>query len=146
MITYKEYPTHTKTYVVVHYTGNGVMEDRFVEHEVVYETNNKKDAEQKAKELTIKHNTKKEIKSTWKSHTYMVHVNTSSKKGNKLYDEWSIKFNDKIEYAQNHPDEYSRHDVGEYVVYSMKCSGWGCDNTKSSFDFYKSGFMIPLNQ
>lgn len=143
---YKEYPEICNTYVVVHYTGNGVIEDRYVEHEVAYSTNNKKDANRKAKELEQQNNTKSELKSTWLSNTYMVHINSATPEGVKLYNAWSNKFNDKIQYAKDHPEIYDQFERGDMTFYVMK--GFVCneDATLKSLDLSSSGFIMPLNK
>lgn len=144
MIT-KEYPKINNVYVVVHYTGNGVMEDRYVEHEVVYSTNNKKDALLKAKEFELNNNTKAEIDSTWLSNTYMVHVNTNTTKGKKLHDEASNRFKDKIQYAKDHPEIYDTFQRNGVTFYTMKGFVVKEDTILSSLQFSQSGFIMPLN-
>lgn len=62
---YSEYENCTKVYVVVHNTGSGVIEDPYIEHEVVFETDFFGEAKAKALELRLKYNSKAEIESTW---------------------------------------------------------------------------------
>lgn len=141
---YKEYSHIKDCYVVVHCTGNGVMEDRYVEQGIVYSSNDKKKCERKIKQLTKENNTPQQIKSTWLDNTYMLCINSSSEKGEMLYREWSKKFKDEIEYAKAHPELYDVRERGKMTLYTMK--GFVCneDTTLSSLDFTKSGFIIPM--
>jgi len=36
-MNYKSYEGYSKTYILVHNTGTGVMEDPYIEHDVVHE-------------------------------------------------------------------------------------------------------------
>ena len=90
-MTYKEYIGLTKTYVVVYVTGLGIMEDNFIEHNVVFETDDECEANKKAQELTKQNNTIDEINSTWYRNRFHVNINTSTKKGKVLLNEFRNK-------------------------------------------------------
>lgn len=96
IMTYKDYIGFKKTYVVVYVTGTGVMEDIYINHEVVFESNDKGEADTKAEELTKQNNSIGEIQSTWYRNRYHVNVNTLSKGGKKLLKEFEKSFDDKI--------------------------------------------------
>ena len=96
-MTYKDYEGFTKTYVVVYVTGTGVMEDNFIEHDVVFETNNKDEAESKANELKIHNNSPADIESTWYSNRYHVNINTLSEMGKKLLEKFQSDFDERLQ-------------------------------------------------
>jgi len=91
-MNYKNYEGFTKTYIVVCVTGNGVMEDNFIDHDIVFESNDKGEADSKANELTLKNNSFAEIQSTWYSHRYQVNINTLSDGGKLLYKKFEQEF------------------------------------------------------
>jgi hypothetical protein len=95
-MNYKDYKGCFKTYVVVHNTGFGTMEANFVEHDVVYETDDYGDATSKALEFKIQNNTPSEIQSSWCNNTYHVNVNTLSEQGNVLFERFSQICKDRI--------------------------------------------------
>jgi predicted transcriptional regulator len=95
-MTYAEYKGFKKTYVVVYVTGTGVMEDNFIDHDVVFESNDKGEADEKAKELTMKNNSIAEIESTWYRNRYQVNINTLSKKGKELLKKFENDFDEKL--------------------------------------------------
>jgi hypothetical protein len=90
---YKDYEGFTKTYVIVYVTGTGCMEDNFIDHDVVFETDNKDEAESKANELKIHNNSPADIESTWYRNRYHVNINTLSEMGKKLLEEFRNDFN-----------------------------------------------------
>lgn len=96
-MTYKDYDGFTKTYVVVYVTGTGVMEDNFIEHNVVFETNDKGEADSKAEELEMQNNSEADIKSTWYSNRFHVNINTLSEGGKKLHEKFKSDFDQKIQ-------------------------------------------------
>lgn len=81
---YKDYIGYTKTYVVCRNEGFGVMEAPYEEKEVVFETDDKDEAESMATKLKIENNTPEEIKSSWVPNTYRVNINTLSEEGAKM--------------------------------------------------------------
>jgi len=89
---YKDYNGYTKTYVIVHVTGNGVIEDPFIDHSVVFETNNKNEANSKVKKLTLENNSIAEIESSWYNNRYHININTLSKNGANLYKQFNKEF------------------------------------------------------
>lgn len=113
---YSEYKNCTKVYVVVHNTGSGVMEDPYIEHEVVYETDFLKEAETRASELKLKHNSEAEIESTWCSNTYHINVNTLSDKGKKLKEVASKKFDELLKTGMKN-GKYNVHKVGDLTFF-----------------------------
>lgn len=96
-MTYKDYDGFTKTYVVVYVTGTGVMEDNFIDHDVVFETDDKGEADSKAEELKIQNNSPADIKSTWYRNRYHVNINTLSDGGKKLYEKFKSDYNERIQ-------------------------------------------------
>jgi hypothetical protein len=90
-MTYKDYKGFTKAFVIVYVTGNGTMESKFTEHHVVFESDDKEEADEKAWELTLKNNRIGEIKSSWYNNRYHVNVNTLSDKGRMLLSEFDKK-------------------------------------------------------
>ena len=96
-MTYKDYKGFTKTYVVVYVTGTGVMEDNFIEHDVVFETDNKEEADKKAEELKTYNNSPADIESTWYRNRYHVNVNTLSEGGKKLGEKFKNDFNERLQ-------------------------------------------------
>tara|TARA_R100000655_G_C2889622_1_gene176834 strand:+ start:170 stop:538 length:369 start_codon:yes stop_codon:yes gene_type:complete len=96
-MTYKDYEGFTKTYVVVYVTGTGVMEDNFIDHSVVFQTDDKREAEIKAEELKIQNNSPVEIESTWYRNRYHVNVNILSKGGKRLYEKFKCDFDERIQ-------------------------------------------------
>lgn len=97
---YKDYIGFTKTYVVVHNTGFGVMEANYIEKEVVFETNYIDEAYSKSIEFRNKNNTEEEIKSSWIPNTYWVNVNTLNIEGQKLYKILRNEVEEKIKLAK----------------------------------------------
>jgi len=96
-MTYKDYDGFTKTYVVVYVTGTGVMEDNFIDHDVVFETDDKGEADSKAEELKIQNNSPVDIESTWYRNRYHVNINTLSEGGKKLYEKFKSDFDERIQ-------------------------------------------------
>jgi hypothetical protein len=114
---YSEYKNYTKVYVVVHNTGTGVMEDPYIEHEVVYETDFLEEAEAKASELKLKHNSKAEIESTWCSNTYHINVNILSDKGKELKEKFSKEFDERLKMGMKN-SKYNVHKVGDLTFFT----------------------------
>jgi len=113
---YMEYNGFTKTYVVIHSTGTGVVEDQFIDHHVVYETDNIDEAKEKANELTKQNNTAEEIESTWYSNNYFVNVNILSKKGKELLKEFNYKFDEKLKKGLE-DGIYDKVKIGDITLY-----------------------------
>lgn len=119
---YKDYIGFTKTYVLVHNTGTGIMEDNYVERDVVYETDDYKDAENKSLELKLKNNTKSQIESNWCNNTYQINVNTLSDYGKKLCKEFVDNFYNKrntINISYNKTDEYELKINNSCILYPI---------------------------
>lgn len=93
---YKQYPNHTKAYIVVRMMGSGAQGDTFSEQEVCFETDDKIEAVAKIEELTIANNTPEEIKSSWKSNTFLMNINTCSEYGKKLEEDFSEIFEKRL--------------------------------------------------
>ena len=121
-MTYQDYEGFAKTYVVVYVTGTGVMEDNFVEHNVVFESNDKGEADAKANELTMKNNSIGEIQSTWYNNRYHVNVNTLSKGGKKLLKKFETEFDDKIKNMDK--SKYTKTKCNGMTFYIQKMPGW----------------------
>lgn len=115
-MTYQDYEGFTKTYVVVYVTGTGVMEDNFVDHNVVFETDNKTEAEQKAEELKIQNNSPVDIESTWYSNRYHVNVNTLSEMGKKLLEKFQSDFDERLQKGLKE-GRYDEVKVGDMTFY-----------------------------
>lgn len=79
---YKDYPTSSKTFVVVHNTGYGVMESPYIEKEVVFESDSMVEAKIEAERLTVLNNDPD--CGSWQNNTYWVNTNTSTEVGKVL--------------------------------------------------------------
>lgn len=115
---YREYPSD-KTYIVVHKTGFGVMEAPYIEKEVVYGSDNLKDAKEKASELERQNNSAENIRSSWRYNTYWININTKTKKGKKLLGEFGKQFDRKIEKVKN--GNYTEYKIGDQTIYWQHC-------------------------
>lgn len=113
---YRNYKGFTKIYIVVYVTGTGVMEDKFIEHDVVFETDDKDEAYAKANELEIHNNSLDDIKSTWYNNRYHVKINTLSETGNKLLNNFKSEFNDSLEQGIKE-GKYNKIKVGDIRFY-----------------------------
>lgn len=113
---YKDYEGFTKTYVVVYVTGTGVMEDNFVDHDVVFETDNKDEAELKANEFKIRNNSPADIESTWYSNRYHVNINTLSEMGKKLLEKFQSDFDERLQKGLKE-GRYDEVKVGDMTFY-----------------------------
>lgn len=111
---YREYPSN-KTYIVVHKTGFGIMEAPYVEKEVVYESNNLKDAEKKADEFEIQNNSPKEIKSSWVPNTYWININITTKQGKQLLDKFGKEFDEQMKKVKT--ENYKTYKIGDSTLY-----------------------------
>lgn len=118
---YRKY-TSNKTYIVVHKTGFGVMENPYVEKEVVYESNSLKDAEKKAKELEIQNNSAEDIKSSWVSNTYWININTTTKQGEKLLAKFGKEFEEKMKKVRW--KNYKPYKMGDQTIYMQPCEAF----------------------
>jgi len=115
-MTYKDYEGFTKTYVVVYITGTGVMEDNFIDHNVVYETDNKDEADKKAEELKRHNNSPAEIESTWYSNRYHVNINTLSENGKILQKQFQSDFDKRLDKGLKN-GHYDKVKIGEMTFY-----------------------------
>ena len=102
-MTYKEYPDHKGCYVIVHYTGYGVMEDPYIEREPVYSTNDCDDTEALVHAFTEDYNTPEQIESTWIPDTFHINVNTITDKGKQLHKEFTEVFEIKLKEVKQDP-------------------------------------------
>lgn len=91
-MTYREFPNWDSTFIVVHSTGSGVMEDPSVDQGPVFGSNSREWADERAKELKAQDNTPEEIESTWCRNYYSVNVNTLTEMGKYLYEQFAEKF------------------------------------------------------
>lgn len=103
-MTYKQYPNHTKAYIVVHQTGFGVQEAPYVEHDAVFETDDYEEAKAKVGELIRQNNSPEQIASSWIPNTYTINVNTSSELGRKLEEEFSERFKRLWDESKSNPN------------------------------------------
>ncbi|MFA7708159.1 MAG: hypothetical protein WCX73_04365 [Candidatus Pacearchaeota archaeon] len=115
-MNYKDYEGFTKTYVIVYVTGTGVMEDNFIDHNVVFETNDKEEADKKAEELKVQNNSPANIASTWYSNRYHVNINTLSENGKKLLEEFESDFDERLEKGLK-DGRYGKVKVGDMTFY-----------------------------
>jgi len=103
-MTYKDYPEHKGCYVVVHYTGYGVMEAPHIEQEAVFSTNDHRRAKIEAHEFMCKNNSSDSIASTWTNNNYHININTATKKGKELHEKFSAEFDKLLANTKKHPD------------------------------------------
>ena len=137
-MTYKEYPDHTKPFIVVRCSGFGVMEAPYVEHEVVFECDNKETAELKAKQLKQLNNTPEEIKSSWVPNTYHININTACEEGKRLVEEFRSGFDKMAESVMNnYTYDVKVHNGITYYFKKMYNEG-------PALEFVSSGFITPL--
>ena len=118
---YREYPSD-KTYIVVHKTGFGVMENPYTEKEVAYESNSLKDAKDKANELERQNNTEENIKSSWIYNTYWININTTTPEGKKLLKKFGKEFDRKMEKAKE--GNFKAYKVGDQTIYMQHCEAF----------------------
>lgn len=78
---FKDCEGFKKQYVVQRYTGNGVVEDNYVDRELIKGFKSKEKAEEYAEKLFQENNTQEQIRSTWCSNRYKVVTNTLHPKG-----------------------------------------------------------------
>jgi hypothetical protein len=115
-MTYKDYKGFTKAYVIVYVTGTGVMEDSFIDHCVVFETDNKIEADKKAKELKIQNNSPAEIESTWYRNRYHVNINTLSDMGKELSKKFQNEFDERLNKGLEE-GKYDKVKIGDMTFY-----------------------------
>lgn len=115
---YREYPSN-KTYIVVHKTGFGVMENPYIEKEVVYDSNSLKDAKKRADELEIQNNSAEDIKSSWRSNTYWININITTKQGKKLLAKFGKEFDEKMKKVKW--ENCTAYKTGDHTVYFEHC-------------------------
>lgn len=75
---WREYPDYTEKFIVHRYTGVGVMEDPYVEHEVIFRTNSKKEAVDFCSKYRKENNSPEDFISGWCDNTAQTNVNTLS--------------------------------------------------------------------
>lgn len=119
-MTYKEYPGYTKAYIIMHCTGFGVMEARYIDKEVVFETDDIEAAKSKAKELEFENNTLKEIESTWIPNTYHININTLAEKGKELHAEFCKEFDQRFKDIKKNKN-YNKVKIAGHEIYFQSC-------------------------
>jgi hypothetical protein len=121
-MVYKEYPGINKTYVVVHQTGTGPMEDPYIEKGPIFFTNSLAVANKVVSKNRKYHNSPAELRSSWVPNTYVIHVNTLTKKGAFLLK----KFHELIELKHKHVEEnldlYDTYELDGKTLYLKKDS------------------------
>jgi len=135
---YKNYEGYTKTYILVHNTGTGTMEDNYMEHEVVYETDDYDDAENKALELKLKNNPKKDIESSWCNNTYHININTLTDKGKRLLSDFKVRADESFKKLIKSGD-YTVNEIDGVKFYMQNIP----QNSKESFINPTSAIFIP---
>lgn len=107
---FREYPDRN-TYVIVHYTGNGVVEDPYTNEVDIQSFEDGEEALEKVKELHLAANTKEQLESSWLSNRYGIIINTITDKGKELYTAWSKEFDKRMalvnEDMVKNPDNYT---------------------------------------
>lgn len=149
-----------KAFVVMQRSGFGVMEAPYEDVAVVFETNDKDEAEKKAKELFHANNTPKAIESTWCENTYWVITNTKTEVGKQLLDDFKRE-SDRIvreakesgNYHEYGPEGYkigvigpkdnmfSRAENNKVTGSEMQDVTW-LDN--KGYDYKNAGIMFPI--
>ncbi len=128
-MTYKNYPGYSKTYILVHNTGFGVMEAPYEEKEIVFEANTLEEAQAEAKRLTDLNNPGNDT--SWKENTYHININTLTDKGKELLNDFHIKVD---QLSQKAKDEgWKPVKVGGVTVFMQPCKEFDDEVPKSSF-------------
>lgn len=133
--TFKEYP-NKKTFVIVHYTGTGVMEDPSVMREIVFDTDDKQEAEDKAHRLYLDNNSLGQIQSTWTDNHYHIHTNPLTEEGKRLETEFRKQFDEA--WSKRNPDDYNEYKVGDITFSIEKSAEKHFQNLENSGKKYKS--------
>lgn len=142
---YKDYEGYSKTYVLVHNTGFGVMEDNYIEHDVVYETDDYEDAQNKALEFKIKNNKPEDIQSSWCYNTYHINVNTLSNKGQELLSSYKDYFDDTLKDIDK--SGYIKIENHGVCFYFKELKNFTDDiNAEYTKYFKNTGFIMPIDQ
>lgn len=106
-------PQFTKTYLIQHVTGTGVMEDQFWFREIVSEHDTEEEADRAALQLKYDNNTAEEILSTWYQNSYWVKINTCTEEGKTLEEKHDQEMKnhfsklDKSKYDEIHYEDFT---------------------------------------
>lgn len=115
---YKEFPESEFTYVVIHSTGYGVQEYPTTDVGLVYGSDDLQEAINEASKLSILNSTEEEIKSSWRFNHYNVAVNTSTKAGKVLHEEFCYQFDKMWESLPE--DDYTTSVIGGLTIKMQK--------------------------
>ena len=107
-MTFKEHKEQ-KTYVVVHYTGTGVVEDPHVEGKVCGSFDLREDAEKLSNTLNLPFKG-----DSWSGNHFSIHTNTLTEEGKKLSAKFSAAFKENWDKTSNDP-QYKDYKVGEHT-------------------------------
>lgn len=139
---YKDYEGYTKPYIIVHNTGFGVMEDNYVEHEVVAEADTYLEATRIAKQFERENNTTEEIQSSWIPNTYHINVNTNCKDGQILLKEWEKESDKAFQRVKDNPEQYTTHKANGFTYHFQKIPEF--DSPKIDFTTTIIGGYDPI--
>jgi len=127
--SYAKFEGYTKTFIIRHTTGVGVMESPLVEKEIMFETDDEKEAEKQAIKLTKYYNSPEDLETTWYSNRYVIQVNTITDKGKELHKEFLV-------YLEKLKKQITKNSK-DTVTYTIEHE----DNTKFSMTVLKNDIM-----
>jgi hypothetical protein len=126
---YAEFEGHTKTFIIKHIQGVGVIESPFVEKEIMFETDDEKEAEKQVIKLKKYYNSPEDLETTWYSNRYQIQVNTLTDKGKELHKEFLV-------YLEKLKKQITKNSK-DTVTYTIEHE----DNTKFSMTVLKNDKM-----
>jgi hypothetical protein len=143
-MTYQEIESD-KAFIVMQRSGFGVMEAPYEDVGVVFETNDKDEAEKKAKELFHANNTPKAIESTWCENTYWVITNTKTEVGKQLLDDFKRESERIVREAKESGNYHEYGPEGHKIgVIGPKDNMFSLDIDNKGYDYKNAGIMFPI--
>ncbi len=122
-MTYADYPEYYQPFVIMHMTGNGVMEDPFTDIGIVAQAGTKEEADYLCDKFRNENNLERDIKTSWYKNHYTVNINTFTLEGIRLKEEFNKLWEDRITYAKDHPEDYITYKINGYTFHMQKHGG-----------------------